>query len=274
MTTTARRRGKFRAVLTLTGVFLAGGLATTGWAGPLLPMLSAIRPFGIERPPMPADARRERLGSPPAAPDGVGGYAFTALQPRDVTSPVTYDPCRPIHVVVNSHGAPRQAGRLLNGALAEISRTTGLQFTVEGQTDEQPRSGRPPMDRLRYGDRWSPVLVAWTTPSVIAGLDGDVAGLGGSVSFPGVDGRSPRWVSGVVYLDAPAIVEMLRQGKQGLDESSAILKHELGHLVGLGHVTDQGELMAPSYHGGPAQFGPGDLRGLQLLGLGPCHFDA
>lgn len=129
------------------------------------------------------------------------------------------------------------------------------------------------MDKNRYGDHWSPVLVAWTIPSVMKGLQGDIVGLSGSVAFAGADGHSSRWVSGVVYLDAPAIAETLGQGERGLDESRVILLHELGHLVGLGHVPDQGELMAATYRWGRVHYGPGDLRGLHLLGMGSCHFD-
>jgi hypothetical protein len=42
--------------------------------------------------------------------------------------------------------------------------------------------------------------------------------------------------------------------------------HELGHLVGLGHVDDRGELMAVTPGEGPVRFGPGDLRGLAAIG--------
>jgi Matrixin len=254
------------------GLFL-GGLSTAGWAKAPFTIMAAIQSLSIERPPMPADARSTSLSSPPSAIQGAGGYAFMAVQPQDPQAPVAWDPCRPIHVVVNSQGAPPDASRLLTAALADVSHATGLQFIVEGSTSEQPRSPRPPIDKKRYGDRWSPVLVAWTTPSVIPELDGDVAGLGGSVSFPGVTGQTPRWVSGVVYLDAPAIRDVLLQGPQGFDESRVILMHELGHLVGLAHVTQKGELMDATYHGGPPTFGPGDLRGLRLLGLGRCHTD-
>ncbi|MFN8233963.1 MAG: hypothetical protein U0V56_11005 [Actinomycetota bacterium] len=38
-----------------------------------------------------------------------------------------------------------------------------------------------------------------------------------------------------------------------------VLLHELAHIVGLGHVKDQGELMEP-YGGGVADYGPGTWR--------------
>jgi hypothetical protein len=49
----------------------------------------------------------------------------------------------------------------------------------------------------------------------------------------------------------------------------AIVMHELGHVVGLAHVDDRGELMyADSV--GQKTFGPGDLTGLGALGRGRC----
>ncbi|MDP9497989.1 MAG: M10 family metallopeptidase domain-containing protein [Actinomycetota bacterium] len=46
------------------------------------------------------------------------------------------------------------------------------------------------------------------------------------------------------------------------------LLHELGHLVGLAHVEDPGQLMHPQ--GRIAAYGAGDLRGLAAAGSGPC----
>ena len=49
-----------------------------------------------------------------------------------------------------------------------------------------------------------------------------------------------------------------------------MILHELGHLMGLGHVRTRGELMHPA-GGGVVDFGPGDLEGLRQLGAdGGC----
>ena len=49
----------------------------------------------------------------------------------------------------------------------------------------------------------------------------------------------------------------------------SILLHELGHLVGLDHVPDEGELMYPQSIT-QTTYGPGDREGLARLGAISC----
>jgi Matrixin len=51
-----------------------------------------------------------------------------------------------------------------------------------------------------------------------------------------------------------------------------VVMHELGHLVGLAHVRDPGELMAES-NLERRDLGPGDRQGLAAVGAGSCHTD-
>ena len=73
----------------------------------------------------------------------------------------------------------------------------------------------------------------------------------------------------MVSLDAtqlPGILE--RPG--GKEAVSGIVLHELGHLVGLDHVDDDGQLMYPEARRGVSDFAAGDLTGLAQLGAGMC----
>ena len=49
----------------------------------------------------------------------------------------------------------------------------------------------------------------------------------------------------------------------------AVVMHELGHGLGLDHVDDRKQLMYQD-NVGLTELGPGDRRGLALLGQGKC----
>ncbi len=219
---------------------------------------------GLAHPPRPADASLGRLDPVVAGPAGSGGFTF--LQ-ENALGPAAYDPCRPIHVVVHEEVNVPGSDALLSSALSRISQASGLRFVVDGATDEPASRDRPATDRARYGNRWSPVLVAWTTPERVPALAGDVAGVGGSTAVPVASGRLVN-VTGIAYLDGvTAAADVSRPG--GAAAWRSVVMHELGHVVGLGHVTDRSQLMAES-GSGLSDLGPGDLRGLAVLGAQPC----
>ncbi|GAA4288805.1 matrixin family metalloprotease [Georgenia daeguensis] len=206
----------------------------------------------------------DRLAEAPVVEPGAGSFAFIQEQLGD---PVTYNPCEPIRYVVNDALAPAGGAGLVVEALATVSAATGLVFEDSGRTDEPADPDRQPRDVLRYGLDASPVLVAWTGPEQVPDLAGEVVGVAGSVS-EGVGGSAMRYVSGTVYLDAADLTVIL-QRPDGAAQVRAIVTHELGHLVGLDHVDDPGELMYAE-NVGRTELGPGDRQGLAVLGSGSC----
>jgi hypothetical protein len=215
-------------------------------------------------PPVPPDARSQPLGTPQPKTSSSTHFAFMKAVPGLGGRPVTWDPCRPIHLVVNNAQAPAGSDQLLREAAGAVSSTTTLRFVIDGPTTEPPTANRTPLDKARYGNRWSPVLAAWTDPSVVPELQGAVTGIAGPVEAPYFTDAQQHWVSGIVDLDGPQFREML-QTADGWAHARAIVMHELGHLVGLAHVPVNTELMYPE-NIGQRTFGPGDREGLRQLG--------
>jgi hypothetical protein len=222
---------------------------------------------GVEKPSTPTDAAAVPLGAPAPAPPGSGGFQFLDVQAGS-GRPVAFDPCRPIHIVVRPSNEIPGGRAILLEAIAEVSRVTGLVFTNDGQSDEAPSDERPALQRERYGDRWAPVLIAWSDPVESPRLAGTVAGYAGPQSIGSTQPGSRHYVTGQVVLDAPDLANLTRV-PSGRAQVKAIILHELAHLVGLDHVDDRGQLMYPE-NVGLKGYADGDLRGLHELGLGRC----
>ena len=211
---------------------------------------------------------REAIGAegrihPEVQEQGIPGghYEFLATQ-RGGDDPVGWNPCREIHYVVNPAGSPPGWQELIDVGIAEVEHRTGLGFRYDGTTDERNFDDRfaPDGDPL-------PVLIGWADSEEVPELEGDVAGIGGA-TYAEVGGRR-AYVTGMVVLDVETYDELISK-KDTETVQLAVLLHELGHLVGLAHVDDRGEIM---FADGVTRtsYGTGDLDGLARLGAGGCR---
>lgn len=197
----------------------------------------------------------ERLLPARGIPSGTGDYSFMATQP-DSDEPVGYDPCEVIEVAINPQGAPDDHEELVRTAMAHTSDATGLQFELVEPTDAR---------NFEAMDMSDPVLVLWSDESEAPDLAGDIAGVGGSYRVGPLGGGHERYVTGFVVLDREAYEDIRSD-----DIRQAIVDHEFGHLVGLGHVKDRDQLM--NERGGfTTGYGAGDLAGLAELGAIDCR---
>ncbi|HZL03001.1 MAG TPA: matrixin family metalloprotease, partial [Cellulomonas sp.] len=207
------------------------------------------------------------LGTPPSAPAS-SEYAFIDTQRDDSGNlvPVAWSPCRPIHVVVDETGAPEGFLDEVVAALGATSVATGLVFVTDGVTTEPASEERRAFLPTLYGDRWAPVLVRFADASEVSAMKGDVVGLSSTQSYEDTRTGLVYYVSGTVYLDS-ALLHM--RGIGGVPAYVQVLRHELGHMVGLDHVDEFDQLMYPNANR-VVTFQDGDLAGLAQLGAGAC----
>lgn len=187
-----------------------------------------------------------------------------------------WDPCRTIYWVVNPENEPEGARKLMAEAFAQIESRTGLNFEFFGETYETYSAKRSPVNSAypKFDSSWSPVVINYLSgelfdKAVVASGNGGEENV---AAFAGPDSAFDKnskavYVSGTVTISADWFEKsMIDWGKPG---TRAVFLHELGHLVGLGHVKEPQEIMYAE-NNGQEQLGPGDKRGLALAGQSTC----
>jgi hypothetical protein len=118
------------------------------------------------------------------------------------------------------------------------------------------------------------LVIAYTTPAKTSyNLWGSTVGEGGlyyAWSSWTVGGRTTYSVAarrGFVVIDTPQMLSQLSGGFGAGTRRSNLLMHELGHAVGLQHVTDTTQAMYPSLLSSAPNLGNwGDRAGLSRVG--------
>lgn len=172
---------------------------------------------------------------------GAAGHGQDESGPYALMHPGYAYPCAPIHYVVSAAEAPPDFAEVVHGAVGKISAASGYRFFFDGMTQ-----GR------NFFTNVGPVLIGFGATGENQRFAGDTIGLGGSAL--GADGH---FTTGAIMLDATKYAH-----EPDMAERQAIVMHELGHVLGLDHVHDRGELMSAE-NVGRTTLGPGDLAGLR-----------
>lgn len=223
-----------------------------------------------------------------SGPEDDLGPGRTAYLHKDGAGAVTrYNPCVPLRYVVNDKDAPEGWKAALDDAVAELAKGTSMPMQFAGIMAEpvaadlrgqlaqaytwpsdvdgysqayQKLFRRPSYQPSRYGSGiWAPVLIAWA-PFGRAGAgyrhSPDAVGASDVRQFQG----RVAYVSGTIVLNSDVASPNLK----------ATFLHQLGHVLGLGHVGPSQEVMHPMERT-QQQWGEGDLSGLKIVApAGQC----
>jgi len=252
--------------LALTSAAVQPAAAPAG-ASPTVTESYAI--FDADRDLFPTDGTTPTPAPTPTLDPRLGSStSFKVYKAADGTV-IRWDPCRPIHYRVNLLLAPVGALTDVKRAIYRLEIATGLDFVYDGTTSVFPQrtygAGSSPTDP-------PPVVIAWArrgTGSQASNiLGGEAYAVGGwrGIGWTDATGVHPmRAVTGEVVVDVvsnnlPAGFATTTGGTRG-----ALLLHELGHVVGLQHVSDATQEMNP-YLISRASYGNGDRTGLARVG--------
>jgi matrixin len=212
-------------------------------------------------------------GTAPANPvpsAGSGGssssYTFEGMNPDG--TPYRWNPCASIHYVISTAEAPSGAVSDLQQAVSTVSANLHIPFTFDGTTNVLPSSSW--LQNAPAGPNgWPPVLLGWEYPGqsdINLSSPIDASTMWRAMSLQG-NANNLGMAAGVIAFNLSA--NGLSSG-WGTDSWGEVYLHELGHLVGLGHVSDPSQMMNPYVPPIPAAYGNGDRTGLGLLGQGSC----
>lgn len=177
----------------------------------------------------------------------------------------------PITYAVNTGGYLSRV-TFVKQALAEVTAYSGLQFRYVGTTTYVPRYAvlhYPTGNRFVFeaaqqrSATHAELVIGWVSASRTNMFSGNEAGVG-TVSWTGSSRSQLRIVEAAALIKSGV---RLQSGFGAGATAGSLLLHEIGHAVGLDHVTATSQIMYPilgSYT--PASYQSGDRTGLRLVG--------
>lgn len=212
----------------------------------------------------------------PAASADAAASAYLEVYQGHPSKPVRWLDCKPIQYRINTAGMPAGMTSVVKRVFAIIHEQTGGTFHYAGHTTH------------KYGSKTHSVTeptiyISFTKKHHAGGYyladPGGKIGVGGpwASARSGVTGAGGTWsltaeISGDLVLYAPA---RLRTRFGGGLSWQALILHEVGHSLGLGHSASTRDVMYPSMRtNGPGRFSPTEVKHLRsVLQRTGCDYD-
>lgn len=178
-------------------------------------------------------------------------------------APGSFDRCTPIPYQYNRTGVPDWMVTDVETTITTIESVTGLDFVRRPDTTDSPER-----DPVNADGSVKPVIIGFGTQAQFPGLAGSVVGYAGpyfSGSWNSIRYDGSVFVSGRVVFDSADLAAYAPGFGVG-NTFGKVPLHELGHLIGLGHVSNAEEAMNTVLtFDRSGMYGSGDTLGLRLL---------
>jgi hypothetical protein len=190
-------------------------------------------------------------GAPSHSPNKSRPYAFesTAVGSKALTK---WPTCSTIYYSIDLNNAPKNATAVLARATSLARRITGLTFHRIGTVNP------PSFASYDSSGSVAPVIFEWVDANQLFGQKNVNA-----VTVPIVNPSHTRFTSGIVLFNS----DMNSAFQADPKFTNNLVLHELGHILGLGDVSDPAQVM--NYYLEPnttiGTYAPGDLAGLSKL---------
>jgi hypothetical protein len=215
------------------------------------------------------------VAAPQSASATTTAYTLTyATLPNGAKVPVRWNGCQAdITYKVNLGAVPTSLRATVlaetRAAVGQLAAYTRFTFSYKGATTEVPRVGSSPRQTAE-------LIIAFTTAAQTSyNLAGSIVGEGGlyyawvSRTVNGATSYTVAAQRGFVVIDTPDMLRRLSGGFGAGARRTNLVLHELGHAVGLEHVSDVHQQMYPALSSSsPAGYAAGDRAGLARIGRG------
>lgn len=226
--------------------------------------------------------------SAPLTPNNSAGAAGDDFEVANWTDPkgkdhrIRWNPCQSaVTYAVNARlaggttAARNSAVADVRSAFKRVSNRTGIPFRFAGRTSEIPNNGKN--ESWSNRQKAAEIVVAWVNPSrpkyrsnLITDSGGSYpSGVGGWMMRAWTDSGG-RWQAAIGRGFVVINSEQNSAYKAGFGSGvtrGALLLHEIGHAVGLGHVGTTSEIMYPTMlKRSFSKYKEGDRTGLSRVG--------